>query len=426
MIDLKKNARDNLDYMLEGIRYVCEHFKARSPGSQSERDAQDFFKGELGKYADEVISEDYDVHPGAFFGFIPPAAIFSLLSIVFYWIGHKAGNGFIVAAVVLMLIAVSMFVGEFMLYREFIDFLFPKKVSRNVYGVRKSTSEPTRRIIFGGHTDAVNEWRYSYLGEIKTLGPVMAGGVIGMLYIFFVNLAYFIRILVNHYQPVAITGVWKVLGIGMFVFAPFVFLIIFFINYKIVVDGANDNLSANYVALSVLKTLEEHDIRFEHTEVGCLLAGGEEAGIRGSRAFARKHKKELQEIETVFIAMDTQREIEAMAIYTIGCTGTVHADEAVGDLIHEAGLNCGIDIPRADLYPGAIDSDAFAQEGLMSAGLCGVNHNPKRYYHTREDTADNLNPECINLSLEICLEALRLYEENGGIRKWKNARKTKK
>ena len=423
MLDVKQNAKDNLKYMLDGIRYICEHYKNRSPGSESERGAQDYFKKELGKYADTVISEDFNVHPGAFFGFIPPAAIFSLLSIVFYWIGAKYGNGFLVAAVVLMLIAVLMFIFEFLFYRSFVDFLFPKKVSRNVYAVRKSEEQATRRIIFCGHADAVNEWRYSYMGEIKTLGPVMAGGVIGMLYVFGVNVAYFIRVLANSYAPVPIEGVWKVLGIIMFVFVPFLIAIIFFINYKIIVDGANDNMTACYISIAVLKILQEKDIRFKNTEVGCLIAGSEEAGIRGSRAFARKHKEDLKEIETVTIAMDTQREIEALAIYTIGCTGTSHADEAVGDLIHEAGVNCGIDMPRADLYPGAIDSDAFAQEGLMAAGFCGVNHNPKRYYHTREDTADNLNPECIQLSLEICLEALKLYDEKGGIQNWKKQKK---
>ncbi|MBR5411300.1 MAG: M28 family peptidase [Clostridia bacterium] len=425
MLDLKQNAKDNLQYMLDGIRYVCETFKNRLPGSEGERGAQDYFKKELGEYADTVIDEDFNVHPGAFFGFIPPAAIFSLLSIVFYWIAARYSNIFLMAAVVMMTIAVLMFLFEFMFYRAFVDFLFPKKVSKNVYAVRKSEEEPKRRIIFCGHADVVHEWRYSYLGEIKTLGPVMAGGVVGMLYVFFVTIAYFIRVLVNHYQPVPIEGVWKVLGIAMFVFAPFIFAIIFFINYKVIVDGANDNLTACYISMAVLKILHEKGIRFKNTEVGCLIAGGEEAGIRGSRAFARKHKQELQEIETVTIAMDTQREIEALAIYTIGCTGTSHADEGVGDLLHEAGLNCGIDMPRADLYPGAIDSDAFAQEGLMSAGFCGVNHNPKRYYHTREDTPDNLNPACIQLSLEICLEALRLYDEKGGIRYWKDQRKKK-
>ena len=422
-MQLKNYAKDNLDYMLNGIREVCNRFKNRSPGSQSERDAQVFFKEELEKYADNVIMEDFDVHPAAFMGFIPVAALFSIISVAFYWFAAKAGTVLLVAGVILMAIFLLMFMFEFMFYREFVDFLFPKKVSRNVYGVRNAASETKRRIIFGGHADASPEWTYSYLGELKALLPVIAGAVLGMFIVFFITIAYFISAIIHGYTVQPLDGVWKVLGIIMLCLIPFFISIMFFINWKVIVDGANDNLTACYISAAVLKIMKEHDIRFENTEVGCLIAGSEEAGIRGSRAFARKHKEELKEIETVFIAMDTMREIEALAINTVGCTGTVHSSEVVADLIHEAGLNCGVDIPRADLYPGAIDSDAFTQEGLMASGFCAVNHDPKRYYHTREDTADNMNPECIQLSLEICLEIARLYDENGGIKKWEDARK---
>ena len=41
-------------YMADGIRYVCENFKERSPGSHSERKAQKYLKKELEKWADKV------------------------------------------------------------------------------------------------------------------------------------------------------------------------------------------------------------------------------------------------------------------------------------------------------------------------------------------------------------------------------------
>lgn len=425
-MNLKKNAKDNLEYMIDGIKYVCEHYKNRAPGSQSERDAQEFFKKELSKYSDEVIMEDFELHPKAFMGFIPFAAILVILSVAAYWLAPVVGSWLVIPAVIFTLFAVLMFIFEFMFYGEFVDFLFPKKVSRNVYAARKPKGDVKRRIIFGGHADVSAEWTYSYIGELKALAPVMAGGIIGMFVVFFTNVAYLIKTISVGMQPVELVGVWKVLGIVMFVFLPFVAGFIFFINWRIYVDGANDNLSACYIAAAVLKAMSDNDIRFENTEVGCFISGAEEAGIRGARAFARKHKKELQDVESVLIAMDTMREIEQLQIYNIGCTGTVHSSKAVGDLIHEAGINCGIDMPRAQLYPGAIDSDAWAQEGLTAAGFCGVNHNPKRYYHTRQDTADNISPECIELSLEICLEIAELYDKNGGIKHYEEARKNKK
>ncbi|MBQ3151496.1 MAG: M28 family peptidase [Clostridia bacterium] len=401
-----------MKFITDGIREVCEKYKRRAPGSQSERDAQVFFKKLLAKFSDEVISEDFTLHPHAFMGFIPIAATLLLIAMVLLRFGTSVVTS--VFAAVLPVLCLLMFLFEFMMYKSFVDFLFPKRVSTNVYAVRKASGETKRRIIFGGHTDASPEWTYSLHGQIKTIAPVMAGAIISM----FVNLGINIYFLINVLKtgaPIEFEGVFKVLWIIELCFVPFIIAIYFFINWRVIVDGANDNLSANYIALSVIKEMAEQDLRFENTDVCCLISGSEEAGLRGARAFARKHRKELLDTETVFIAMDTMREVEQLMVYTRGCTGTVKDSKAVGELIREAGRNVGIEMPTAGLYPGAIDAEAFSREGIKAAGFCGVNHDPKTYYHTRKDSWDNISPECIELSLKICLEAASLYDEKGGI-----------
>lgn len=410
----KQVSKETMKYMTDGIRYICEKYKNRAPGTQSERDAQAELKAELEKYSDEVIMEDFELHPKAFMGFIPVAAAFGIISVVCYWLS-KFASWLSIVSVVLMLLAVLMFLIEFLFYREFVDVFFPKAVSRNVYAVRKPKGEVKRRIIFGGHTDAAPEWTYTYHGGLPALAAVMAGAIIGMFATFGISLALMIKTMMNGMTAPELEGIWKVLGIVLICLIPFYVAIMFFINWKVIVDGANDNLTACYISMAVLKDMTDNDERFENTEVGCLLSGSEEAGLRGARAFARKHKKELQDVETVFIAMDTMREVEQLQIYGVGCTGTVHSSKAVGALLHEAGLKCGIDMPPTQIYPGAIDSDAFAQEGLEASGFCGVNHDPKKYYHTREDSWDNMSEECIELSLRICKECADIYDKKGGI-----------
>ena len=368
------------NYIVDGIRYVCANFKERAPGTHSERKAQSFLAGELEQWADDVQVENFDVHPHAFMGWIPAAGVVAMLSVLFYWLtfrGAVHGAALAVIALLLTVLAVICLVGEFLLYRECIDPLFPKKTSRNVMAVRKPSGEVRRRIIFGGHTDAANEWTYSLHGGLKSLALVM--------------------------------------GVLELVLVPFFVAILFFINWRVVVDGANDNLSADFIAMGVLREMAEQDVRFEHTEVCALLTGSEEAGLRGALAYAKRHKRELQQVETVFIAMDTMREIEQLQIYTSGCTGTQKNSNAVGELIYEAGENCGIEMRETDLYPGAIDAEGFSRYGLEAAGFCGVNHDPRTYYHTRLDTPDNISEACINLSLDICLEAAGLYDRSGGL-----------
>lgn len=413
-------------FMKDGIRYVCENFKKRSPGSKSERDAQDYFKTELEKYADDVISEDFKLHPHAFMGFIIIAVTFCLVSIAMYWLFPSyiypgSSTGELITTIippVLMLLSILMFLFEFLFYSKFADFLFPKRVSRNVYAVRKPSGNTKRRIIFSGHADAANEWTFSLHGQLKTLAPIMGFSIVGMFFIFVVTLARLISSLYLGFVPEIESGIWKPCGIVMFVFVPFLFLMYFFINWRVVVDGANDNLSACYVAMGVLKEMADNDFRFSDTEVCCLITGSEEAGLRGAKAFAKKHRQEFKDIETVVISLDTMREIEQLQIYTRGCTGTVKDSEAVGDLLYEAGRNNGIEMKRASIYPGAVDAEAFSKRDIRACGFCGVNHDPKTYYHTREDTWTNINEDCINLSLDICLEAAKLYHSKGGIKSY--------
>jgi len=407
-------------YMGDGIRHVCETFKKRLPGTESERAAQRFFKKELEGYADKVILEDFTVHPGAFMGFIPVAALFVIAAVLIYWF-NASSVALSVLALVLSLACAAMFWIEFMMYRSFVDFLFPKKVSSNVYATYRPEGEVKRRIIFGGHTDVANEWRYSYHGGLAGMGIVLGGSIPMVFLVLGVGAAKLISALrADSFPPNE--GAWRVLGIIQLCMLVFAVAIMFFINYGIAVDGANDNLSANYVAMAVIKNMRDKGFRFENTEVGCLLTGSEEAGLRGAKAFASKHKKEFSDMETIFVSLDTMREISQLMVYTRGCTGTVHDDEAVGDLIALAGKNCGVDMPRAGLYPGAVDAEGFTMRGLRAAGFCGVNHNPKRYYHTREDTPDNIDMDCIALSLDICEEIARIYDTKGGMAEFDRAR----
>lgn len=405
-------GKETMKYILDGIKYVCQTYKKRSPGSESERNAQSYFAKELEQWADDVQVEDFTVHPGSFMGWIPVAGVIGVICALLFWF---RGDSKIIPIVTFVLLgfAVSCFVLQFMLYRRYLDPLFPKATSRNVMAVRKPIGETKRRIIFCGHADAAHEWTYSYHGQIKTLAPVMLGSIGGLFFVFFVNIAWLIQTFAS--GPVPNSGVWKVIGIIELILIPFFIAISFFINWNCIVDGANDNLTACYISMGLIKDMAESDFRYENTEVCCLIVGSEEAGLRGSLAYAERHKKELNDIETVTIAMDTMNEIEVMEIYTQGQTGTVKDSEAVGELIHEAGIAAGIDMRRTDVYPGAIDSEAFTRTGLMAAGFCGVNHNPQKYYHTREDSWDNINPDCIELSLNICKNAANLYDENGGI-----------
>ena len=145
--------------------------------SASEKKAQEYFVKELEPLADEVISETFTLHPKGFMGFIPIVSVMMFVSTILFFLQRYFELPAVpYITVVLALISVAMFLFEFLLYREFVDFLSEGRVGQCLC-CKKGKNEPTRRIIFGGHADAAHEWTYSLHGQIKTLAPVIGGGI---------------------------------------------------------------------------------------------------------------------------------------------------------------------------------------------------------------------------------------------------------
>ncbi|NLP48004.1 MAG: M20/M25/M40 family metallo-hydrolase [Clostridiales bacterium] len=403
-------ASSTMSYIVKGIEQVCKTFKDRAPGTQSERDCQDFFAKELEPWADEVRVEKFKLSPKAFMGFIPISALFGIFASILFFLNNYGPSKPVTAfAMALLVAAFLMFLFEFILYRQFVDFLFPKAISKNVYAVKKPKGEVKKRIIFGGHADAAYEWTYSLHGQTKTLAPAIGGSIGGMIMSMIFVIAYFIA------GTPEFNKFWKGVSIYLLVNIVFYIAIMFFTNWRVIVDGANDNLTACYASMAILKEMTENDFRFENTEVACLITGSEEAGLRGAKAFAKKHNKELKEVPTLFVALETLRETKELAVYTRDNTGTVHNDEEAAEMLIAAGKKLDIDLPRAPVYPGSTDAAAFTQAGIRAIGLGGVNHDPQTYYHTRHDSYDNISPECIEKALEISYEAAYMFDANESI-----------
>ena len=185
---------------------------------------------------------------------------------------------------------------------------------------------------------------------------------------------------------------------------------LFFINWRVVVDGANDNLTGCYIAMSILKEMAENDERMDHTDVCVLITDGEESGLRGALAYAEAHRQELLESNSIVIALDTIHDPKELAIYHRGVNFTQKNSPEVCELLHDAGLACGRNLPYAGFYPGGTDAEAFSRYGIRAAGLCAVQHTPSAYYHTRRDTWDNLNEEGIAITRDVVKAAIQVFD----------------
>ena len=396
--------REMTNFSVRGIKKICKDVGPRPAGSEQEHEAQNLMAAELDGACDKVEIEPFDVHPGAFLGWILTDGIMMIAAIVLFFFG--------MSAIALALCALSLIfaIVEFLLYKKLLDPFFPKKTSHNVVAVRKPKGEVRRRIIFSGHADSANEWRFTYYGGSKLLVPIIGLSFVGILLGLVLGIW---AVAAGHAFSAADSGALNVMRYVFLAWIPILFTTLFFENKKRPVMGANDDLTGCFISMAVVKYMQQHDIRFENTEVWVVLTGSEEAGLRGAKAFCKAHKNELSDVETVFVGLDTIRDYDFAAVYSRDLTGTVKNDAGACALVKEATKQTGLDLPYKSVFFGATDAAAVTQAGMKAVSVAAMDPAPAKYYHTRLDTADNLDIKTVEAVLGVALETAFLFDEKG-------------
>ncbi len=398
-----------VEYAVKGITKVCRRIGPRKPGSPEEYRAQQWFQKDMKNYCEETRIEEFTLHRQGFMGFIPFTVACGIASVFVNWFASP------IAALILCICAFVPLFFEFLMYKEFDDFLFPKQTSHNMIAVRKPKGEVKQRIVMVGHSDSQFEWTLNYLiGGLQAKLFVEIPAVVGLI----VQTVFALVCIIAGKGGAAVniqSARWFFILFFVIscVFITFEFAFLFFQSWTKSVPGASDNLSGCYVGMAVVKALDEAKVRFENTEVVVICSGSEEAGLRGSKAYAKAHEKELKEIPTCVVALDTFRDLETMAVYHRDLSGTLQHHDGTKVLVHDACANCGFDVKYESIYIGGSDAASFTQRGIPATGFAAMDPAPPRYYHTRLDTPENLRPEAIKAGIEIMIEACCMFDKDG-------------
>ena len=388
MRELNADPGSAVSFALREITHICRDMKKRAPGSVGEREAAEYMAASLEKDCGctDVKVEAFKEHPASFYSyFYFSATLDTLCAFSFFihpWLSILFGC-----------LAFALFLFHFVLYKKPIDPFFPEKESVNVTAVRRCSGVTARRVFLNGHIDAAWEFplNYHFGGFVFEMPGVAA--LCGVL--FYIGLSI---------CTLCGAGMWiRTAALCGLCFIPFFVLVAFTYNPKRVVDGANDNLSGCYIGLAILREMEKRGITLEHTEVGVILTGSEEAGLRGSKAWAEAHKGEYEDVPTCIICFDTIHSPKHLAVNTKDLNSTVKSDPELCGLFLRAAEKAGVPCKKSTipLLGGATDSAAFTQGGFRSAGITGLSHSLEDYYHTRRDSYDHLNRE----GLENCIRA---------------------
>ena len=400
-----EKKREAAEYMVKEITYICKNIEKRAPGSEGEKKSCEYMADVLKKDCgcERADVESFKENPGSFYGWLFFTLTFVLAAIVFYFFAPVASIILIAAGLVLVLL-------QFGLYIKAIDRFFPEKTGHNVTAIKKCKGETKRRIIFNGHPDAAWEWPVNH-----ALGGVgfEAHAVIGFAGAFYYLILAIIQLAQNGAVGADISTPLGKAGLIGLIFVPFLVGLYFMVNYRRVVDGANDNLSGCYMGIALLKALKDEGIEFENTELGVVLTGSEEAGLRGSKAWCEAHKDEFNDVPTFIFSYDTIHDPKFLMVNYRDLNGTVKADKDASDLFMEAADELGIQCKKGMVPPlgGATDSAAFAQAGMRAAGITGLNHKLESYYHTRRDSYDNMNLDGLADCFAATVKVLEKFDE---------------
>jgi hypothetical protein len=386
------------DYVHNLIRQVLDEIGPRPSCSEAERKLGRLLVREWMPVCDAVAMESFTCSPQAFLGFLPLAVLAYFGAVILYWLYPPASPA-------LAAVSFGMIFFELMRYREFVDFLFPRKRGWNVTGVIRPRGEARQRVIVSAHQDSAYEFRLWYhLGTASIV--LIALALAAIVFILGGSIARALAWFGGSEQAAAYTAV----GIASAALAPMVGLFLFFKSGK-AVPGAMDDMAGVAVVSGLARYLDDarHDGSFfpRSTEVVLLATSAEEAGLRGAKRYAERHVTEMKQKPTYALFLDgiyderlltvTDREL---------CTGATH-DPGLARLAQEVAAVHGWPIRKRWIPLGGTDASAFSLEGIPAICLhCQDTSRLVSNYHTRHDTLENIRPRSLSVSLQMVIDMI--------------------
>ncbi len=416
---VRADAADAL-YMHNYIKKVGSF--TRSPGSEGEKKGAEMTAEIMSEFSDEVKTEEFRLAPKAAIGWIRLVVPLYFVALLTF---YKAP----VLSAFLMLIITVIAVGEFVFYKKIVDPFFPKKTSRNTYGIINPSEKAKQTIIFAGHVDSPYQFNFIkwWGGRVYTVLLVLI--ITAFITFGIASISLGIRHIIDFFFPAynALEGVNEALLhrrwlISVFL-SPVVALFFFFTTW-VETPGCADNLSGVSVALGVgnyLKKSKENNGFFpKHTRVISMAFGSEEAFLRGAMAYADLHKEDLKAQNTVVVNLETLVDPDKFFVLTRDLNSIVKMTPEVIKDILDVSKEAGYEMKKMILPfgGGSTDAAALARAGIKTTSILGMDlgktFHGKGYlnhYHTVRDTPDKVNPKALQQVLEICILYLKKKDE---------------
>ncbi|WP_026391470.1 M28 family metallopeptidase [Haploplasma modicum] len=386
----------NLDKITNDVindtRKFVDKFDERLAGTNKVLLAADSLYEEANKYSDNAYKEDFKINKGAFLGWINLIVILYTLGVLFIYLN--------LAYITLILAITSLLVlyFQFIRYMKVIDFLFKKKVARNVYGVIEPKNEVKKQVIISGHHDSAPIFNF-FVHQPKLYNLRVTGSI---SFVFIALILSTLNLLIKNNLLFLITKITLSLGLVLI-------LQLWFFRSKKGTPGAGDNMASTMIAFNLGKYyygLKNTDKELNNTRIIFASFDAEEEGLRGARAFVNKHKEELLKTKTYLLNIECLYDADSLFFLTSDINNTVKLSESLVDKLIKIGKEHNISLEKKDIavLTGGTDAGEFGKIGVEATTIMGMpwtNNNRNTAYHTLNDTTDKVSVPAVKNTILI-------------------------
>ncbi len=389
---------------------VTTKWSSRLAGSEACLAAGAYLEKEFSKFCDRSRMEEFDVHPAAFLGYIR-------INVALYVLGLVAllFSQFLIATALASL-SLLITVLEFFYYKEFVDFLFAKKKGRNVVGEIDPEGEVHQQVIISAHHDSAYIFNFleddpaSYNKKVLT----------GTLSMFGMFLLSWIMLLLDFFLALPLTVYWVIVGLLSLALLPTLRMWFFYKNEG--TPGAGDNMICTAIATEVVRHFADQKKAgqgLKHTKVVVASWDAEEAGLRGARAFAKRHKDELLNIKTYNFNLECMYDHKELSLLVNDLNSFVPLSTDMVDEVTQVAKELGYDVSpsKFPLMAGGTDAAEFAKIGVEATTLAAMSWTKRGEdpaYHTTRDTIDAVDPIAVSRSIEMGIAYIRSKDQEAG------------
>jgi aminopeptidase YwaD len=398
-IDFAGIARDCLK---ETDRLVRTH-GPRLAGSEASKTVAYELAEDLCSFCDHVRVEEFAAHPASFYSYTKLLPIAYTLGILSLFVIH----GLYLVPIVGIAVGVALMCSQFWFYSHIGDCLFPPKACFNVDGTIEPAGEAQIELIISGHHDSAPIARI-FSGPFHHFYAV---AIIAPYAFYFLELGLLGGMLWDDARSLPLWAAPAILA-GL----PFVLGYFFLVDLRQGSPGAGDNLVASVLTAKIAKEFAaRRSSLLRRTRVHVVSFDAEEAGLRGSAAYMKTHRAELNERPVFMLNFDSLYDVEHLHVLLSDVNGTIHLSHNMAEDIIECLRMEGCKPRPFHLIFGAGGTDAAeaARAGIEATTVIAISTavvREKLAYHTPRDTVGAIDIEAVEACLRLIVRYLALLE----------------